>query len=218
MRGDSIRDLYAKSLALLGLGLLGGLGAAVDYWPATLATPAAAALDLRAARLTPIAATALPSEPVVVASAPTAVVVTADTSTVAVEISAPIETVSAPDPALEPVPVPEMPALVPATFTGTDGGAATEVELTAIEVASPMAVPLPTIVPVQASASHPGPLAGIGAGIADGTARVGSAVVDGFKTVGGAVKGAINGLRSHFPFFQTAPRPGVPTATSTGLQ
>jgi len=33
MRGDSIRDLYAKSLALLGLGVLAGAGALVDYWP-----------------------------------------------------------------------------------------------------------------------------------------------------------------------------------------
>jgi hypothetical protein len=36
MRGDSIRDLYAKTLALLGLGLLAGTGALVDYWPSRL--------------------------------------------------------------------------------------------------------------------------------------------------------------------------------------
>jgi len=33
MRGDSVRDLYAKALALVGLGLLAGAGAIVDYWP-----------------------------------------------------------------------------------------------------------------------------------------------------------------------------------------
>lgn len=33
MRGDSLRDLYAKALALLGLGLLGAAGALVNYWP-----------------------------------------------------------------------------------------------------------------------------------------------------------------------------------------
>ena len=33
MRGDSLRDLYAKTLALLGLGVLAGTGALVDYWP-----------------------------------------------------------------------------------------------------------------------------------------------------------------------------------------
>ena len=33
MRGDSVRDLYAKALALVGLGLLACAGAIVDYWP-----------------------------------------------------------------------------------------------------------------------------------------------------------------------------------------
>jgi hypothetical protein len=33
VRGDSLRDLYAKTLALLGLALLAGVGALVDYWP-----------------------------------------------------------------------------------------------------------------------------------------------------------------------------------------
>jgi hypothetical protein len=36
VRGDSLRDLYAKTLALLGLGVLAGAGALVDYWPVGL--------------------------------------------------------------------------------------------------------------------------------------------------------------------------------------
>jgi hypothetical protein len=43
VRGDSLRDLYAKALALLGLGLLGAAGALVDYWPVPSALPAVAA-------------------------------------------------------------------------------------------------------------------------------------------------------------------------------
>jgi hypothetical protein len=39
MRGDSLRDLYAKTLALLGLGVLAGTGALVDYWPAGIRLP-----------------------------------------------------------------------------------------------------------------------------------------------------------------------------------
>jgi hypothetical protein len=39
VRGDSLRDLYAKSLALAGLGVLAALGALVDYWPADLGVP-----------------------------------------------------------------------------------------------------------------------------------------------------------------------------------
>ena len=42
MRGDSLRDLYAKTLAVLGLGLLAGAGAVVDYWPAGSSAPAIA--------------------------------------------------------------------------------------------------------------------------------------------------------------------------------
>ena len=39
MRGDSVRDFYAKTLALLGLGMLAGTGALVDYWPAGVDVP-----------------------------------------------------------------------------------------------------------------------------------------------------------------------------------
>jgi hypothetical protein len=39
VRGDSLRDFYAKSLALLGLAALAGIGALVDYWPADLGMP-----------------------------------------------------------------------------------------------------------------------------------------------------------------------------------
>jgi hypothetical protein len=39
VRGDSLRDLYAKTLAVIGLGLLAGAGAVVDYWPVGSAMP-----------------------------------------------------------------------------------------------------------------------------------------------------------------------------------
>lgn len=39
MRGDSLRDFYAKTIALLGLALVGGLGALIDYWPVTHPLP-----------------------------------------------------------------------------------------------------------------------------------------------------------------------------------
>ena len=39
MRGDSRLDFVAKSLALLGLGLVGGVGALIDYWPAPAQLP-----------------------------------------------------------------------------------------------------------------------------------------------------------------------------------
>jgi hypothetical protein len=42
VRGYSLRDLYAKALALLGLGLLGAAGALVDYWPVHSTLPVVA--------------------------------------------------------------------------------------------------------------------------------------------------------------------------------
>jgi hypothetical protein len=57
VRGDSLRDFYAKTLAVVGLGLLAGAGAIVDYWPvgsplpvvqsAALPTPVAPVLAQR---------------------------------------------------------------------------------------------------------------------------------------------------------------------------
>jgi hypothetical protein len=41
VRGDSLRDFYAKTLAVLGLGLIAGAGAIVDYWPTGIRLPAA---------------------------------------------------------------------------------------------------------------------------------------------------------------------------------
>ena len=50
MRGDSLRDLYAKVLALCGLALLAGTGALVDYWPVEEPLPKVPSnsIDLRA--------------------------------------------------------------------------------------------------------------------------------------------------------------------------
>ena len=39
MRGDSLRDLYAKGLAVLGLALLAGAGALIDLWPSSVEIP-----------------------------------------------------------------------------------------------------------------------------------------------------------------------------------
>lgn len=44
MRGDSRIDFYAKSLALVGLGLLGATGAAIDYWPGDVRLPRVATI------------------------------------------------------------------------------------------------------------------------------------------------------------------------------
>ena len=58
MRGDSVRDFYAKTLAVVGLGLIAGAGAVVDYWPVARPLPA---VDGRLALFT--APPALPQNP-----------------------------------------------------------------------------------------------------------------------------------------------------------
>jgi hypothetical protein len=47
VRGDSIRDLYAKTLAIAGLAALAGIGALVDYWPVAGDPPVVQAAPLR---------------------------------------------------------------------------------------------------------------------------------------------------------------------------
>jgi hypothetical protein len=51
VRGDSLRDFYAKTLAVLGLGLIAGAGAIVDYWPTGIRLPPATSPAI--ARITP---------------------------------------------------------------------------------------------------------------------------------------------------------------------
>lgn len=59
MRGDSLQDLYSKSLALVGLSVLAGIGALVDYWPARLDPP-----RINAREAAPAIAAAYPVRPV----------------------------------------------------------------------------------------------------------------------------------------------------------
>jgi hypothetical protein len=60
VRGDSRRDLYAKTMALFGLGMLAGTGALVDYWPVGIRFPQPMATSGAAP---PTVATALPVPP-----------------------------------------------------------------------------------------------------------------------------------------------------------
>lgn len=108
MRGDSLRDFYAKTLAVLGLGLLAGAGAIVDYWPVNEelpTTPAVSGLTAAAPvlvrNLTPEIPAPTLSLPVM-RSRPANFVIAADDRFDAVTIPASVSLGSAPAPA--PVP------------------------------------------------------------------------------------------------------------------
>lgn len=71
MRGDSLRDLYAKGLALLGLSVLAGVGALVDYWPTRTQMPRVEARQVapRFASVLPVQTLDVPA-PVIVDAPP----------------------------------------------------------------------------------------------------------------------------------------------------
>ena len=73
MRGDSVRDLYAKTLALLGLGVLAGTGALVDYWPVGVSTPAVSTPFSQTPLPGPLATNAVGVLPALLDSAPVAI-------------------------------------------------------------------------------------------------------------------------------------------------
>ena len=108
MRGDSLRDLYAKGLAVLGLGLLAGAGALIDLWPSSVEIP-------RVSRANGLSMPAL------------ARVLRADAASAPVPVAAPVPTgapiaVSARVRASRTPPIPEFRVAVTATGLQLAGG------------------------------------------------------------------------------------------------
>ncbi len=193
MRGDSLRDLYAKTLALVGLGLLAGVGALVDYWPVGGSTPQVAAL-----------------QPVV----PEALVARAATDVpVAVRISEPAEAapVAAPNLALLAVAGGGFPTL--GRRLELEAPAVSQVLPASAEPVEPVADPVP-VVALAEPVPSPGPdfdpalvyqlgtreddsgllsdavdmMKTTGSTIARGGAATGASIVGAFRVVSGAFK------------------------------
>ena len=196
MRGDSLRDFYAKTLALLGLALLAGVGALVDYWPVSEAVPE---VTLAAVIEQPARAAAFPVRemaiPVALAEAPAAVHPPAAayslaalgvsrhvpvSSTMAVRLSAP-------------------PALPDVTIVAAD-----TVPATALPLSVPEPIVMPTLDPepiyqLAANDADDGFLTGAfgavkmtGHSIVRGSAKTGTTIyeasVGAFRAVGGAFR------------------------------
>jgi len=186
VRGDSLRDLYAKTLALLGLGVLAAVGALVDYWPVGVGVPQVADVDMpRPERL--VAGLAVDFEvPLVSAAMVEAEVVTV--AALAVSMGAPEATGLAlslsepPVPAFEPQasaaapPVTDLALPEPALPPGPDFDPAVVYQLGAGDQETGL---LSDAVDMMKST---------GTTIARGGAITGSSIVGAFRVVSGAFK------------------------------
>lgn len=202
MRGDSLRDLYAKTLALFGLALLAGVGALVDYWPAsgampTVASPVPSQFPVRL----PTAASldvATPVVPATVAARPAS----ARRAPIVRPVSVALDMLPV-TPFADDVPVTEVVALgeppLPATVTPV---VAVATRLSAPEIALPPA-PLLTFGPVQPTGplDDPSPdgffgnatsaFKKTGESIVNTTLKTGTSIIKAFGFVGGAFKKVI---------------------------
>ncbi len=213
MRGDSLRDLYAKSVAVAGLGLLAGVGALVDYWPADLGMPRHISGPALLAR------PAIPSHSFDLSQ----LLARAPRSTSAVSIVSPRPVTLAADAEVRPVPIaivavapiresdattmPALPLPPPAFSTLAD------LRVSFLPAATPMSEP-PTAFPVDdddpygppmparvlaapaTSANEESSNGGVfsdafrktGQSILKGGAKTGASIVDGFHALTGAFK------------------------------
>ena len=194
MRGDSLRDFYAKSIALLGLGLLGALGAAVDYWPTGVAIPRTSALDMRPQGLSPLAEGAW-TEVTVPELAPLrpapAVMVTA--SSRAIVHQAAFKAVSF-NPPTPPPPSADLQLAPPESFSGLSGAADATIDLSALDYRPEVFQVIAVGDPEMPVVNQKGFFAAWGASIVDGGSKMGSSVANGFQAAGSAIKGGLLGL------------------------
>jgi hypothetical protein len=195
MRGDSLRDLYAKTLALLGLALVGGLGALIDYWPVTHPLPrvATAQLDLRPADLAARADSAMAIAPAAMTDPGPAVRRRARTTPVSMSVRvASISDVLGSSPAIgfeaPPPPLASIPVQPVATLHAT-----------AVALVAPEQTPAPEMMFAQHGSGQGSADQGFlsdateaakkaGSTIMTGTMKTGASIVDGLRSVGGAVR------------------------------
>ena len=202
MRGDSIRDRYAKGLALLGLGMLASAGAVVDYWPAVgrlpLVPPAEREMLAQVQRPSrDLLAIVMPTQSkatrvaTVSRNRPFPVLVPAiSVAQPPVLAGEPVALVAPPVAAAEPVYSPAEPlATLASAEPSTQVGAASSLILPP-PVTSRQAVDWP------AEADHdgfpiPGAVKTAGASILRTSARAGASVFDAFRSLGGTLLRAL---------------------------
>jgi len=192
MRGDSLRDFYAKSIALLGLGLLGAIGAAVDYWPTGVAIPRTSALDLRPEGLRPLAEGSLTDvtvDEIAPLRASTRVMVSA-TSHPLIQHAAFKSVTFMP---AQQRATANLEMAPPESFSGLQDADAT-VDLSALDW-QPEVFQVTAVAPVDTpNVNQKGFFTGWGSSIVDGASKVGATAANGLQAAGGAIKGGVLGL------------------------
>ena len=182
MRGDSLRDFYAKTLAVLGLGLLAGAGALVDYWPVNEelpVTPAVTGLVATAPLPPPILTVEIPA-PVIRVTRPRPVNFIS-----IVSASSPLETGMSIDTrlvALGSAPIPE-------DFIVVEAAQAAAVTEKSLDLISP---PLPDTVTEESHRL-----------LADAMRRTKDHVVAARLFLNDAMTGVVGAFRKVSPFFTT---------------
>jgi hypothetical protein len=205
MRGDSLRDFYAKALALMGLALLGLVGAAVEYWPTAAVVPQPAVVAWNFDELAPRPAPDMPELPVPSEPArrPDVVLVrTADLPSIAIPAVNPAVNPDdlvrrAFDPPADP-PVADMPPAITVAAAAPDPLVPVPVvptpnfQLTTVATSDVIEMPVdrPGFFGRTKRATN---------AFLQGSARTGLIVAEAVQTAGGAVSGAVSaGVRRVF--------------------
>ena len=189
MRGDSLRDFYAKTLAVLGLGLLAAAGAMVDYWPAggelpTLSNPA----NLRAV----VPAVVKDFQPQIPAPTFTRARAVAPAKLIAsTDVVVPL--INDAGGAVLPVPPPPAELAAPADFLVVTSYLPTE-----SWDARDILEPAPFLAPAVAS-----PTAGLQGFVTDALKRTRDSIKDARVSIRGALSGMVGAVRRVSPFFST---------------
>ena len=187
MRGDSLRDLYAKALALLGLGLLGVAGALVDYWPVHGDVPYVASVLTHPAGLAALTADANASMPVI---APPASAPLANAIVVPIPVPDPVVPLGAPADERPSAPAPHASNVASLSVAPASPSALPSYTLDLVPPATsdePELAPESPAAPVNHAQNGENMFTGAAKSIGKASARTGTTIASGFVSAASAI-------------------------------